>query len=51
MYKILNLAEDTLTVEQESLCLGRQTLKKNNRVPVGEVLGGHLLGLILEILL
>lgn len=51
MYKILNLAEGTLIVEQDNLCPGRWTLKKSNSVPVGEVPGGHLIGPILEILL
>lgn len=51
MSNILNLAEGTLIVEQESLCSGRQTLKKSNSVLVGEVLAGHLIGVIPQMLL
>lgn len=51
MYKILNLAEGTLTVKQENMCPGRATLQKRSRVAVGKVLSGHLIGLILKKLL
>lgn len=47
----LNLAEGTLKMEQNSLCPGRHTVQKSNSVPAGKVLGGHPIGLILEILL